>query len=91
MQFNAILNEIEFSQFTRSPLKALLNLKSGAILLPINLSRRVMEANAAISTIQADIVKCNLNILSAIVSQATQAGQAIIDCISQSSSVNSHR
>lgn len=59
-------------------------MKSGTILLPINLSRRVVEANAAISTIQSDIVKCNLNILTAIVTQATKAGQAIIDCTSQS-------
>lgn len=64
-------------------------MKSGAILLPINLARRVTEANAAISTIQSDIVKCNLNILSAIVTQATKAGEAIVNCISQSASVNS--
>ncbi|XP_055325055.1 uncharacterized protein LOC129579223 [Sitodiplosis mosellana] len=68
--------------------KALLNMKSGAILLPINLSRRVVEANAAISTIQSDIIKCNVDILSAIIAQSTKAGQAIIDCIGQSASVN---
>lgn len=56
-------------------------MKSGAILLPINLARRVAEANTAISTIQSDIVKCNLDILSAIISQSMNAGQAIIDCI----------
>lgn len=63
-------------------------MKSGAILLPINMAHRVAEANTAISTIQSDIVKCNLDILSAIISQSTKAGQAIIDCINQSSGVN---
>lgn len=63
-------------------------MKSGAILLPINLSRRIVEANAAIATIQSDIIKCNVEILSAIITQSTKSGQAIIDCIGQSSSVN---
>lgn len=62
-----------------------MSMKSSAILLPINLSRRGVEANAAISTIQSDIMMCNLNILSAILTQATTAGQAIAQCISQSS------
>lgn len=63
-------------------------MKSSAILLPINLSRRAVEANAAISTIKSVILKCNLNILSEVITQSTKAGQAIADCISQSSSVN---
>ncbi|XP_031636328.1 uncharacterized protein LOC116349162 [Contarinia nasturtii] len=68
--------------------KAVLNMKSGAILLPINLSRRVVEANVAISTIQSDIIKCNLDILSTIISQSTKSGEAIIDCINQNQSTN---
>lgn len=64
--------------------QALMSMKSSAILLPINLSRRGVEANAAISTIQSDILMCNLNILSTILQQATTAGQAIAQCISQS-------
>lgn len=63
--------------------QALMSMKSSAILLPINLSRRGVEANAAISTIQSDILMCNLNIMSAILQQATAAGQAIAQCISQ--------
>lgn len=58
-------------------------MKSGAILLPINLGRRVIEANEAISTIQSDVVKCNLDILTAIITQASEAGRVIINCISQ--------
>lgn len=58
-------------------------MKSGAVLLPINLSRRVVEANVAISTIQSDIIKCNLDILSTIISQSTKSGEAIMDCINQ--------
>lgn len=63
-------------------------MKTSTILLPINLSRRGVEANAAISTIQSDILMCNLNILSAILTQATNAGQAIAQCIGQSSNAN---
>lgn len=65
-----------------------MSMKSSAILLPINLSRRGVEANAAISTIQSDILMCNLNIMSAILQQATTAGQAIAQCISQSPSAS---
>lgn len=62
-------------------------MKSGVILLPINLSRRIAEASAAIGTIQSDIIKCNFDILSAILLQSTKAAQAIIDCINHSASV----
>lgn len=57
-------------------------MKSEAILLPINLGRRAAEANAEISTIQSDIMKCNLDILMAIVTQATKSGDAIVKCMS---------
>lgn len=57
-------------------------MKSEAILLPINLGRRAVEANAEISTIQSDIMKCNLDILSAIIMQATKSGEAIVKCTS---------
>lgn len=70
-------------------IQAIINMKSGAILLPINLGRRVIEANEAISTIHSDVMKCNLNILSAIITQATEAGRAIAECISGGSSSNS--
>lgn len=63
-------------------------MKSSEILLPINLSRHAVDASAAITTIHSDIIKCNLNILSAIITQSTKAGQAIAFCISNSSSVN---
>lgn len=69
--------------------QAVLMMKSSAILLPINLGLRATQANAAIATIQSDIIKCNLNILSEIVTQSTNAGQAIAECISQSSTTTS--
>lgn len=62
-------------------------MKSAAILLPINLSQRIVEGTVAVSTIEADIIKCNLNILSAIITQATKAGQAIVNCMSQSANI----
>lgn len=61
----------------------MITVKSGAILLPINLGRRAAEANEAISTIQSDVMKCNLDILTAIITQAAQSGRVIINCISQ--------
>lgn len=61
-------------------------MKSGAIMLPINLSRRIVEANEAISTIQTDVIKCNLDILTAVIQRATESGQAIANCIAQSNS-----
>lgn len=56
-------------------------MKSEAILLPINLGRRAAQANAEISTIQSDVMKCNLDILTAIVTQATKSGDAIVKCM----------
>lgn len=64
-------------------------MKSAAILLPINLGHRIVEGTKAIGTIEADIIKCNLNILSEIVTQATQAGQAILNCVGQSTNISS--
>lgn len=58
-------------------------MKSEAILLPINLGRRAAEANAEISTIQSDIMKCNLEILLAVITQATKSGDAIVACMSR--------
>lgn len=65
-------------------------MKSGAIMLPINLSRRLVEANEAINTIQTDVMKCNLDILSTIIQQATESGQAIANCVAQSNSAQTY-
>lgn len=63
-------------------------MKSAVILFPINLMRRGVEAEAAIATIQSDILMCNFKILAAIFTEAVKAGQAIASCISQSPSAN---
>lgn len=66
-------------------------MKSGATMLPINLSRRIVEANEAINTIQTDVMKCNLDILKTVIQRATESGQAIANCIAQSNSDYSTR
>lgn len=57
-------------------------MKSMVILLPINLGRRAADVNAEMSTIQSDIILCSLDILSAIITQATKSGDAIVECMS---------
>lgn len=41
----------------------------------------MLQITEAVSSLEADIVKCNLNIVSTILSEASRAGQAIVDCI----------
>lgn len=61
----------------------MLQIKSNAILLPINIGERILDASKSINAIETDIIKCNLNILKAIATQATYAGQAIVRCVSE--------
>lgn len=64
--------------------KGLITIKSAGIMLPIQLGRRVIEANEAINTIRTDVMKCGLDILSTTIERAAESGRAIANCISGS-------
>lgn len=59
-------------------------MKSAGIMLPIQLGRRVIEANEAIASIRTDAMKCGLEILSTTIERALESGRAIASCISGS-------
>lgn len=69
-------------------MKGLITIKSAGVMLPIQLGRRVIEANEAINMIRTDAMKCGLDILSTTIERAIESGRAISNCISGSNITN---
>lgn len=65
--------------------QALVTIKSNTILLSINIGQRILEATESFSSIESDIAKCNLSIIGAVATQASNAGRAIVNCINEKS------